>query len=409
MATPATAGTSSYQVHCIPAAISSIPPFDGQANVTITADNTTPAVGQAVTLTIVLNTPLVNNSPFNIAIPADQITPTLNVTLGGAQTGTLALTGPKANPAIPAGANFPILTWTSTFTPTASGAITITPGDFVIHSDYLAPTDNVCTVITPPAPVAETVTVTAANARQIGLSSTSGVIGATVTVTGSGFTPNTLVTVIGLKGADATGEYTSVTTNASGALNAPFAVSDLATTAVVAFEGTTYNPDTAAQAKPYTVIDNTPPPAGSQRLNSTVAAGTLSMTQAGDTVNLSTVDFGSGSPSTGKLNLVTVKDFRSGTTGWTLTGSMANFSGPNGNTIGGDQLSWTPTCGTKAGSPSTCVPGTPGSVGNGATLASTPDAALTGGTFDVGADLTLKVPEFAAAGTYSGLLTLTLA
>jgi hypothetical protein len=176
----------------------------------------------------------------------------------------------------------------------------------------------------------------------------------------------------------------------------------------VAYEGSAWSDAKGAGPKAYVVIDDTPVPAGSQKVTTTVKAGTLSMSQAGDTVSLSPVDYGKGGPSTGDLNKVTVKDFRGGPAGWSLTGKVTDFSGP-GAKIDAGALSWSPTCATKAGSPSTCQAGSAGPVGSsGATLASTPNAALTGGEFTAGAGLSLNVPAFTPPGTYSGVLTLTL-
>jgi hypothetical protein len=94
--------------------------------------------------------------------------------------------------------------------------------------------------------------------------------------------------------------------------------------------------------------------------------------------------------------------------GWSLTGKVTDFTGP-GAKIDAGALSWTPACATKAGSPSTCQAGSPGTVGSsGATLASTPNGTLTGGEFTADAKLSLNVPAFTPPGTYSGVLTLTL-
>ncbi|WP_415949621.1 DUF6801 domain-containing protein [Streptomyces sp. KLOTTS4A1] len=158
-----------------------------------------------------------------------------------------------------------------------------------------------------------------------------------------------------------------------------------------------------------------PPPEGEtldQNLNTQVTPkaveGTLSMAQAGDAVSLSPVEEGSGDSSTGDLQTVTVSDTRAGATGWSLTGKVTDFTGDAGS-IGASQLSWTPSCETAAGSASTCVPGSEGVVGaEGATLASAPDAAETGGEFSVGAGLSLGVPADAAPGDYAAVLTLTL-
>ena len=105
---------------------------------------------------------------------------------------------------------------------------------------------------------------------------------------------------------------------------------------------------------------------------------------------------------------IVLQDFRGGPAGWSLTGKVTDFTGP-GAKIDAGALSWSPSCATKAGSPSTCQAGSAGAVGSsGATLASTPNAALTGGEFTVDAGLSLNVPAFTPVGTYSGVLTLTL-
>lgn len=176
----------------------------------------------------------------------------------------------------------------------------------------------------------------------------------------------------------------------------------------MAFEGSAYSDAKGAGPKAYVVIDDTPVPAGSQKLTTKVNAGSLSMSQAGDAVSLSAVDYGTGGPSKGDLNTVTVKDFRGGPAGWSLTGKVTDLTGP-GAKIDAGALSWTPACATKAGSPSTCQAGSPGTVGSsGATLASTPNGTLTGGEFTADAKLSLNVPAFTPPGTYSGVLTLTL-
>jgi hypothetical protein len=176
----------------------------------------------------------------------------------------------------------------------------------------------------------------------------------------------------------------------------------------VAYEGSAWSDALGAGPAVYTVTDNTPVPAGSQKLTTTVKAGTLSMSQAGDSVALSAVDFGKGGASTGALQTVTVKDFRGGPAGWSLTGKVTDFTGP-GAKIDAGKLSWTPACATKAGSPSTCKAGSAGTVGaSGATLASTANGTLTGGEFTADAQLSLDVPAFTPPGSYSGVLTLTL-
>ncbi|MFF8727447.1 beta-xylosidase [Streptomyces sp. NPDC015171] len=399
-----------FATHCIPPAVAGIPPIDGTTTASVSVDNTTPKVGDTVSVTYTVVTAAASN-PTDLALPADIMTPTGKVTLGGAQTGNVTVAGPKKNPPVPGRAAFPSFSMTGTFTVTKPGRITLSPGDYNIHTSYILELDTPCTVITPPAPVSQTITATdgtPANTRAISLSSASGDPGAGVTVSGTNFTPGAAVTLAGRSGDTQTADTATVTANAQGAFSGSLVVNDTTTTGIVAYEGGSWNADKGAGPAAYVVNDTTPVPDGSQKLTTTVKAGSLSMSQAGDAVALSAVDFGQGGASTGSLNTVTVKDFRGGPAGWSLTGKVTDFSGP-GARIDAGRLSWTPDCATKAGSPSTCKAGSAGPVGtSGATLASTPNGTLTGGEFTVDAGLSLDVPAFTPPGAYSGVLTLTL-
>lgn len=412
LAAPAHASTPvNFATHCIPPAVAGLPPIDGTSTASITVDNTTPNVGDTVHVTYTLSQAAASN-PTDIALPADVVTPHAVVVLGGAQTGTVAVTGPKSNPPIPGKGAFPPLVMTGSFVAGSAGAITLSPGDYTIHTSYVLELDTVCTVTNPPAPVSETVTAGSSvpvNNRAITLGSTSGDPGAGVTVTGSHFTAGATVTLAGRSGANQTADRATATADASGGFSATLTVNDKTTTGIVAYEGASYDPATAAGPAGYTVNDNTPVPPGAQKLTASVSPGSLSMTQAGDAVTMTAVDFGDGGNSTGALQTVTVKDYRGGATGWSLTGKVSDFTGPGGTKISADKLSWTPACATAQGSPSTCAAGTAGPVGStGATLASAPDSTATGGQFTVDAQLSLDVARFSSAGNYSGVLTLTL-
>ncbi|MFF4268727.1 beta-xylosidase [Streptomyces sp. NPDC001536] len=411
LAAPAGAASNvDFATHCIPPAVAGIPPIDGTTTAIITVDDATPAVGDTVTVTYTVVKPAASN-PTAISLPADIMTPSGKVTLGGAQTGDVTVVGPKKNDPVAGNAPFPSFSMTGTFTVTSPGAITLAPGDYNIHTSYILELDTPCTVITPPAPVSETITASdapAPNTRAIALGSASGNPGASVTVTGSNFTPNATVTLAGRAGSSQTADTATVTASASGAISGSLVVNDKTTTGIVAYEGGSWDSTRGAGPVAYVVIDDTPVPDNAQKLTTTVRGGVLSMTQAGDAVSLSAVDYGEGGASTGDLNAVTVKDFRGGTAGWSLTGKVTAFTGP-GVTIGADQLSWTPACDTKAGSPSTCQAGSAGTVGSsGATLASAPADTVTGGEFTADAELSLNVPAFTPPGSYSGVLTLTL-
>lgn len=400
-----------FATHCVPPPIAGIPPIDGTTTARIAVDNAAPKVGDTVTVTYTVVKPAASN-PTELALPADIMTPTGRITLGGAQTGDITVAGPKKNDPVPGRGPFPSFSMTGTFTVTAPGAITLSPGDYNIHTSYILELDTPCTVTNPPAPVSETVTATDGsgqpNTRAISLGSASGSPGARVTVTGSDFTPGARVTLAGRAGAAQTADTATVTADGQGAFSGALTVNDRATTGVVAYEGDSWSDSRGAGPAAYAVIDDTPVPGNSQKITARVTGGTLSMTQAGDTVDLGSVESGTGGTADGDLRTVTVKDHRGGTAGWSLTGKVTDFTGP-GASIPASQLSWTPACATEQGSPSTCRAGSAGPVGSaGATLASAPDGTRTGGEFTVDARLSLKVPASTPPGSYAGVLTLTL-
>ncbi|MET9698627.1 beta-xylosidase [Streptomyces sp. NPDC006529] len=157
----------------------------------------------------------------------------------------------------------------------------------------------------------------------------------------------------------------------------------------------------------YTAIEPAPPAAGVRKVTATVQSGALSMTQAGASIALGAIPFGGGA-APGRIGTVTVTDLRGGPAGWTLTGTVTDFTGPGGVRIPGAELSWTPVCVTTPGSRGTCVAGSAGVVGpEGAVLARAP-AAAGGGTFTVDATVTLRVPPYTRPGGYTAVLTLTL-
>jgi hypothetical protein len=129
-------------------------------------------------------------------------------------------------------------------------------------------------------------------------------------------------------------------------------------------------------------------------------------------VDLSPVTLdGTEQAATGALRKVEVIDARGGTTGWSLTGTLTDFTAPAGTKIPAGKLTWTPNC--AAGPGASAV--TQGSAGpldttTAATLCSAPGGSgqIVGGTFTAGAGLRLTVPPATGAGRYTAVLTLTL-
>lgn len=417
LAAPANAaaapGTSvSFATTCTPPAAYGYPVQHGTTAAEITVSDTTPTVGEVVTVTYDVTSPASAN-PSTLTLPADSALPTGTVVMSGAQTGSIAVTGPRSNTPVAPGVPFPAFKMTGTFTATSTGVINFAPGNYNVNTNYVISVDTPCAVDTPPAGNSNSVTVapaTVPNNRTITDNPASGPAGTNVGITGSGFTAGAAVTVAGFAGTSGTGDATVTTADANGNISTTLKVNAAATTGIIAFEGTTFDPTKASTVAPFSVTAVVKPGDQQQTLNSSVTAGTLSMTEAGTAVTMTAVDFAPGGNSTGTLNAVAVKDYRGGATGWSLTASNTNFTGPGGSSIPASALSWTPACTTTAGSPSTCAAGSAGPVGSGgATLAKTADAALTGGDFAATAGLTLAVPAFTAPGAYSSVLTLTLA
>lgn len=154
-----------------------------------------------------------------------------------------------------------------------------------------------------------------------------------------------------------------------------------------------------------------------QTLKVVVSGGALTMSAAPGEVVLSpvTVD-GTAHDSTGSLRALEVKDFRGTTEGWSLVGTVTDFRNSAGAAIPASRLSWTPQCAVHPGSAaaSAVVPGSAGPLSSTTAAplctqaASADPASVTGGHFDAGAALNLRVPEIAQSGEYAAVLRLTL-
>lgn len=413
---PPEQGRVGFPTHCLPPQEAGLPPADGTTTARIAVDDPAPKVGDTVTVTYqVARTPAAN--PVGGELPADALTPTGRILLGGAQSGGVTVVGVKRNDPVQAGAELPAVTMTGTFTVTAPGEITLAPGDYTLHTSHLLDLDTICTVTgapvsarltASPPPATAGGTPGRANLRSVTLAAAYGKPGAGVEVTGAGFAPGAAVTVAGRAGAAETADRVAVTADERGAVRAELAVADRTTTAVIAYEGPAWSAEQGSGPAAYTVIEDAPPPApGTRQVTAVVEPGALSMTQEGAAITLGAVPYGRGGAAAGRIGTVTVKDVRGGAAGWTLTGRVTDFTGPGGIRIPGASLTWTPTCTAAAGSASRCAPGAAGVVGpQGAVLASAPGSAPAGGTFTIDATVTLTLPPYTPPGAYTAVLTL---
>ncbi|MFJ4617105.1 hypothetical protein [Streptomyces sp. NPDC088812] len=249
--------------------------------------------------------------------------------------------------------------------------------------------------------------------RSLQLSPSGGGPGTSTTVTGASFDPGDEVTVTGVDAdGEATGAALVAPVDARGAFTATLTPA-AGTVKVVATEADGGAGDFAEAAWSATADGGS----AEQTLKVVVSGGALTMAQAAGEVTLSpvTVD-GTEHSATGSLNAVEVKDFRGSTRGWSLVGTVTDFTNSAGAAVPAGNLSWTPTCAVHAGAAaaSTVTPGSPGplSATTAAPLctqaASDDPTSVTGGDFDAGASLDLRVPAITQAGEYAAVLRLTL-
>ncbi|WP_436788351.1 WxL domain-containing protein [Yinghuangia sp. YIM S10712] len=236
----------------------------------------------------------------------------------------------------------------------------------------------------------------------------SGPVGTVVNVSGSNLPPNSTVRLNGVnaQGGTESGSKNYMTDGNGVLAPSPYTIQTAATTHIrvrlLDLAGT------PQYLLPFTISADL-----QQHPTVTLNAGPLTMTQAGDAINFGSATLnGTAQTLTANLNQVTVTDSRGGNLGWSLTGTMTDMVAANGtDKIPAGNIAWTPSCAAAPGSLSTVANGTPGALGSAAATLCTqaPDpAAATGGKFTADAALTLTTPAFAAAGTYTGTLTLSL-
>lgn len=247
----------------------------------------------------------------------------------------------------------------------------------------------------------------AANLRKVELTPNHGPLGTVVTVRGSGYAPNAAISIAGVdKDLQPTYDLAFLDAGPDGTFVGQLTVTKAQTDQIAAAEGVDMNKAAAAK---FTVESG-------GNTGGEVEPGQLGFKGTGASdklVELSPVTV-NGKPQTmaGRLNQVVVQDFRGGTLGWELTGSIGDFVSDTQGALPGAALAWTPKCQVvNPDSPSPVLTGVAGPV-DGARLcgmpAQTTPGLPSGGEFSADADLALGVPGFQLAGTYTATLTLTL-
>ncbi|AWZ13766.1 hypothetical protein DRB96_17315 [Streptomyces sp. ICC1] len=150
-------GQVDFPTQCLAPQEAGLPPADGPTTARITVDDPAPRVGDTVTVTYqVTRTPAVN--PLAVDLPADVLTPTGRIVLGGAQSGEVTVVGAKRNDPVKAGETLPAVTMTGTFTVTAPGEITLAPGGYTLHTAHLLDLDTTCAAAGTPVPAPDPAT-----------------------------------------------------------------------------------------------------------------------------------------------------------------------------------------------------------------------------------------------------------
>ncbi|MFF0625625.1 hypothetical protein [Streptomyces sp. NPDC004296] len=139
----AQAADVAYRTECLPPPISGLPPVEGTTKVEVTAPATA-KVGDAVEV-VWTTVQAASQNPGILDLAKDTVQPTGTVKVAGAQTGDLAVQGPRQNPPIPKNSPMKLSAMKGTLKLTAPGEVTLTPGAYNINVNKPISTDTKCT------------------------------------------------------------------------------------------------------------------------------------------------------------------------------------------------------------------------------------------------------------------------
>ncbi|MEU5105443.1 hypothetical protein AB0H07_24720 [Streptomyces sp. NPDC021354] len=138
----ARAAEVSYATECLPPPISGLPPVEGTTTVEVQAPATA-KVGDEVEVVWKTVQAASKNLPI-LDIEENTVKPTGTLTVGGAQTGALAMEGPRENPVIPKDSVMKLSDMKGTLKLTKAGEVTLTPGAYNINISKPLSTDTAC-------------------------------------------------------------------------------------------------------------------------------------------------------------------------------------------------------------------------------------------------------------------------
>ncbi len=167
----ARAAEVSYATECLPPPISGLPPVEGTTTVEVKAPATA-KVGDEVEV-VWKTVQAASKNPPILDIEENTVKPTGTLTVGGAQTGELAMEGPRENPAIPKDSPMKLSDMTGRLKLTKAGEVTLTPGGYDINVSKPLSTDTKCSA-KEPVKAAATIKVTADGGNTTGGNTTGG-------------------------------------------------------------------------------------------------------------------------------------------------------------------------------------------------------------------------------------------
>ncbi|MFG2830679.1 hypothetical protein ACGFWI_24945 [Streptomyces sp. NPDC048434] len=221
----AAAGTAqaaevSYKTECLPPPISGLPPIEGTTKVAVSAPATA-KVGDEIEV-VWKTVEGASKNPDILDLGENTVQPTGTVKVAGAQTGDLAMQGPRQNPPIPKGAAMKLSDMKGKLKLEKPGEVTLTPGFYNINVNKPISTDTKCS---PKEAVQPAVTVKVTDGGGGSGGTTSGTTGGTTTGTTGGTTGGTTTgttggttggTTAGTSGGSTTGTSGGTTTGTTG-------------------------------------------------------------------------------------------------------------------------------------------------------------------------------------------------
>ncbi|MGY0061105.1 hypothetical protein ACWY4P_31945 [Streptomyces sp. LZ34] len=167
----ARAAEVSYATECLPPPISGLPPVQGTTTVEVQAPATA-KVGDEVEV-VWKTVQAASKNPPILDIEENTVKPTGTLTVGGAQTGALAMEGPRENPAIPKDSPMKLSDMKGKLKLTQAGEVTLTPGAYDINVSKPLSTDTKCSA-KETVKAAATIKVTGSGGTTTGGSTTGG-------------------------------------------------------------------------------------------------------------------------------------------------------------------------------------------------------------------------------------------